>query len=227
MRPIDRYRAAPEVVTVFNSPGARRGSELGRLSALDRGARLIAGILLSVLLIPSTAWSATQIRLFDLDERLVDPFQAPPRTKMVVFVFVSTDCPISNRYAPEVRRVYQKFEARGVLFWLVYPNPTDSRAAIRDHMKAFAYPGRALRDPQHALVTLAKATVTPEAAVFDMEGRIVYRGRIDNRYVALGLERPAATRHDLDDALSAALAGKPVLEQTTQAVGCFLADFRQ
>ena len=63
--------------------------------------------------------------------------------------------------------------------------------------------------PRHALVTVAAATVTPEAAVF-AGGRLVYHGRIDDRYVDLGLERPSPTKRDLADALAAVLAGKPV-----------------
>jgi hypothetical protein len=56
-------------------------------------------------------------------------------------------------------------------------------------------------------------------------GKVVYRGRIDDRYVDLGLERPAATTHDLGDALEAVMTGKPVAHPTTQAVGCYIADF--
>jgi hypothetical protein len=67
--------------------------------------------------------------------------------------------------------------------------------------------------------------VTPEAAVY-ANGRVVYHGRIDDRYVDLGLERPAPTVHDLDDALTAVLAGRPVEHPVTQAVGCYIADFR-
>ena len=56
-------------------------------------------------------------------------------------------------------------------------------------------------------------------------GRVVYRGRIDDRYVDLGVERPAPTRHDLADALTASLGGKPAPHPRTQAVGCFISDF--
>jgi hypothetical protein len=93
-------------------------------------------------------------------------------------------------------------------------------------MAAFSYGGamEALRDPAHALVKFTKATITPEAAVV-AGGRVVYRGRIDDRYVDLGVERPSPTVHDLADALAAVLAGKPVPHATTQAVGCFIADF--
>ena len=169
--------------------------------------------------------TAGQARLPGLDNRLVDPFQAPADTKAIVFLFLSVDCPISNRYAPEIRRLYDTFAKNGVLFWLIYPNPAESSEAIRNHLKAFAYPARALRDPAQALIRLAKATVTPEAAVFDRRGTLVYRGRIDDRYVNVGLQRPAPTTHDLEEALAATVAGRPVPRPATQAVGCFIADF--
>jgi ribosomal protein L35AE/L33A len=155
----------------------------------------------------------------------VDPLHAPAGTKAIVFLFTSTECPISNRYAPEVRRLAQAYGAKGVVFRLIYPNPAETPAAIREHIAAFQYAGaEALRDPAHALVKLAGATVTPEAAVYT-GGRLAYRGRIDNRYVELGVERPAATQRDLADALAAVVAGKAVASPTTQAVGCFIADF--
>jgi hypothetical protein len=156
----------------------------------------------------------------------VDALEAPAGVKAIVFIFTSTDCPISNRYAPEVRRIAETFGSKGVVFRLIYPNPAEKAAAIREHMSAFAYGGviAALRDPAHALVKFAGATVTPEAAVY-AGGRIVYRGRIDDRHVDLGIERPSATTRDLADALAAVVAGKPVAQPTTRAVGCFIADF--
>jgi hypothetical protein len=156
----------------------------------------------------------------------VDALRAPAGTKAIVFLFTSTDCPISNRYAPEVQRVVSEFSGKGVVFRLVYPNPADEAPAIHEHMTAFSYAGamEALRDPAHALVKFTKAAVTPEAVVV-AGGRVVYRGRIDDRYVDIGIERPAPTQHDLADALAAVLAGKRVPHAATQAVGCFIADF--
>ena len=156
----------------------------------------------------------------------LDALQAPAGTKAIVFLFTSTDCPISNRYAPEIRRIAESFGSKGVVFRLVYPNPSEDAKAIRDHMTAYAYAGIAepVRDPKLALVKFVGATVTPEAAIV-AGGRIVYRGRIDDRYVELGRERPSATRRDLFDALTAIVAGKPVPHAITQAVGCFISDF--
>jgi hypothetical protein len=165
------------------------------------------------------------VRLPDLENHLVDPFVAAEDHQAIVFLFASVECPVSNRYAPVVKRLYDRFASEGVAFWLVYPNPADSPAAIRDHVKAFEYPVHALRDPDHALVALAHATITPEAAVFDRGRALAYHGRIDDRYVSIGVERPAATHHDLADAIAATLAGEPVREASTQAVGCYIADF--
>jgi hypothetical protein len=112
------------------------------------------------------------------------------------------------------------------VFRLVYPNPSERAPAIRDHIAAFGYGDamQPLRDPTLSLVKYVKARVTPEAAVV-VGNRVAYVGRIDDRYVDLGLERPAPTTHDLADAIAAVLAGRPVAHPTTQAVGCFIADF--
>jgi len=141
-----------------------------------------------------------------------------------VLIFISADCPVSNRYAPEIQRLYKEFAPKGVRFTLVYPNLIDDTGATERHTKDYGLPSIVERDPAHTLVKKAHATVTPEAVVFDSKDRIVYRGRIDDRFVELGRERPAATKHDLQNALNAVLAGRRVNPAKTQAVGCFIAD---
>ena len=54
---------------------------------------------------------------------------------MTVLIFVSIDCPVSNRYAPEIKRLHEEFTSRGVSFRLVYPNPLDDEAAIGRHLR--------------------------------------------------------------------------------------------
>ncbi len=161
----------------------------------------------------------------DLNGKLIDPLNATPGTTATVLLFVSSDCPVSNRYAPDFRKLHDTYAKAGVAFWLVYPDPADAAADIRDHMKEFSLPGVALRDVKHELVARAGATITPEAAVYDARGRLTYRGRIDDRYSAVGVERAMATRHDLQDAIAATLAGRPIKDSRTQAVGCYIADF--
>jgi hypothetical protein len=167
------------------------------------------------------------VTLRDPDGRAVDPFLASESSQAVVFLFASVDCPVSNRYAPVVQRLHASYAPQNVAFWLVYPNPGDTPDAVRDHLKAFGYPVHALLDPRHELVKLTGVTVTPEAAVYDKARALAYHGRIDDKYVSLGVERPAATRHDLADALAAVVAGRAPAAASAAPVGCFIADFVQ
>jgi hypothetical protein len=139
---------------------------------------------------------------------------------ITVLVFVSSTCPVSNRYAPEVRRIHDRYRPRGVAFELVYAGRGETVPRIKDHMASHGYALRGLRDPAHTLARRAGASVTPEAAVFGRSGELVYRGRIDDRQVDFGVARPEATRRDLEDALEDALAGRGGPTRVVPAVGC-------
>jgi hypothetical protein len=153
---------------------------------------------------------------------------AGPGNRVVVLFFTASDCPIANRYVPEIARLTQEFAANQstsspVRFWWVYPNPGDTAQVVADHNRDFSITADTLLDLRQSLVHLAHATVTPEAAVFLVEGgelREVYHGRIDDRYISLGQERPQAEHHDLETAIASALAGKPVPQPGGPPVGC-------
>lgn len=164
----------------------------------------------------------SELNLTTLSGERVDPFAAVDSTG--VFLFMRSDCPISNRYAPELRRLHEAFSPRGVRFWFVYVDPREEPESIRRHAEEYQIPGEILRDPHHDLVRRTGARVTPEAAVFDAGGRLVYRGRIDDRYTDFGKARAKPNRRDLKLALEAVLNGESVEKPETQAVGCFIAD---
>lgn len=169
--------------------------------------------------------TAGGVELLDLRNRPVNPFRVAD-AKALVFVFVRTDCPISNRYAPEIERLYGKHAPQGSSFWLVYPDPETRPPEIVQHTKEFHLSLPAVRDPQHALVKKAGVRATPEVAVFFPDGRQAYRGRIDNRYADFGKERAAPTQRDLDDVLNSILNGRPVTNAHTVAVGCYIPELR-
>ena len=139
-----------------------------------------------------------------------------------MLIFTATDCPISNRYAPTVRKIVSRFDSKTVHFQLIYPDPTVTAEAIAEHRKAYRYPCEGQGDPEHRLVGLTGARVTPEAVVINPSGAVVYRGRIDNRYEDFGEARPEATTRDLESAIEAVLAGRPVEQAVTRAVGCYI-----
>jgi hypothetical protein len=165
------------------------------------------------------------VALIDLDGQPLDPFEESS-ARAIVFLFIRTDCPVSNRYAPEVRSLYDRYHEKGVDFWLIYPDPDSTAEAIESHLAEYRYPLPALRDPRHALVDLSGVTITPEAAVFVPGWKMAYRGRIDDRYVDFGKTRARASRRDLQQALDAVLEGEAISRPRTKAVGCFIADLR-
>jgi hypothetical protein len=148
---------------------------------------------------------------------------AGPGVRVAVLIFAASDCPISNRYIPEIARLSSKFSTQGARFWWVFPNASDTAPVIKQHNRDFAIREDALVDVFQSLVKRANVTTTPEAAIFIVEGkelREVYHGRIDDRYISLGQERPQTQHHDLEEAIAAALAGKPVPQPGGAAVGC-------
>lgn len=165
-------------------------------------------------------------RVLDLDGEPVDPL-ATEGAKATVLFFVSTHCPIANRYAPTMRRLFEGWQAQGVAAYLVYPDPDDEPVAIREHQAEYALPLPAVRDPAHLLVQRAGVRVTPEAAVFGPgTSAPAYRGRIDDRAVEFGKVRAEATTHELSDAVVAVLAGERPQPAAGPAIGCYISDLR-
>lgn len=181
-------------------------------------ARLRAFLAVAVAIVCSSAAPG----LSDSQRKPTDPFEGTAAAR--VFIFVRTDCPVSNRYAPEIERLHEKFTKKNVAFFLVYPDRAETEASIEKHLREYGYHIPALRDPSRELVKRSRVTITPEAAVFNAAGRLVYHGRIDDRVVDFGKSRAEASKHDLEDAVEATLEGKPVAEASTHAIGCYIAD---
>jgi hypothetical protein len=141
-----------------------------------------------------------------------------------ILFFITNDCPISNSYAPEIQHICGDYAAKGVSCTLVYSDLTLDAAAIRKHHSDFGYPDSipGMKDTGHKLADATGATITPQAAIVGKGGKVLYLGRIDNFYAALGKPRRQATEHDLRQALDEVLAGQPVTHPKTQAVGCYI-----
>jgi thioredoxin-related protein len=153
-----------------------------------------------------------------------DPWIAAPG-KLIVLIFVRTDCPIANRYAPEIQRLRDAHLADAA-FWMVYPDKKETAEVIQNHQREFRLTLPVLRDADRRLMKRAEVSITPEAAVFDAKGRLVYHGRIDNWFEDIGRARPAPTTHELSDAIAAASSGHPQTLPNAPAVGCYLSDLK-
>jgi hypothetical protein len=163
--------------------------------------------------------TSSEVALNDLDNIPRHPME--PGDKIAsVLIFFWQDCPVSNSYAPELNRIAASHA--NFAFYIVQVDPELTPAAAREHARKFDLRPPVLLDPRHRLVKLAHATVTPEAVVIGKSGRILYHGRIDDRYAALEKMRNAVTEHDLIDVLNALAAGKPLKKTETKTIGCVI-----
>lgn len=139
-----------------------------------------------------------------------------------VIVFLDTECPISRSYMTELQKLSQDYESRSVKFEAIFPVYTVNEKEIKTFLKKYniTFPG--FTDKDHSKTKRFHATTMPEALLINTQGIVVYKGAIDNWYVALGKNRPKPTEFYLRNAIEATLNGNPVLTPRTQAVGCLI-----
>ncbi len=146
----------------------------------------------------------------------------PAQGRWSVLLFVGTDCPVSNHYAPEIRRICSEYAPAGAQCTLVYSDRQVTDAQVRTHLHDFGLGIPAVIDKDQSLAARSGASVTPQAVVHSDDGGVAYIGRIDNLYAELGRPRQAATEHDLRNALDDLVAGRAIRTPRTQAIGCYI-----
>jgi hypothetical protein len=163
--------------------------------------------------------ASPSVELVDVEGRVHRPFD-DPQVRALLLMFLVPDCPIANSYMPELNRLFADYESRGVRLFVIHVDPDLSVTAARDHARAYGLLAPVVLDAEHVWVRKTGATVTPEAAVLNPAGELLYRGRIDDRFVGLGKRREQVTQYDLRDALDAILRDHPVTHTQTTAIGC-------
>jgi hypothetical protein len=179
----------------------------------------VIGISLMAALFLVQTQPASELIYTDLEDVERRPMDPSDKTGSVL-IFYWQDCPISNSYAPELNRIAA--DHTNFAFYIVQVDPDLTRATAKEHALKFDLREPVLLDPHHQLVKLVHATVAPEAVVISKDGRVAYRGRIDNNFAALQKKRARATQHDLIDAMDSVAAGKTPTRADTTAIGCLI-----
>ena len=117
------------------------------------------------------------------------------------------------------------YEPKGVAFYGVYPDPDVSAEVATKHSADYKLTSPAIRmplllDPHQVLPAQTGVTRVPECVVLTAEGRVMYRGRIDDRYALDGRRRDEPRTKDLENAIEAMLAGKIPDPSETKVFGC-------
>ncbi len=140
---------------------------------------------------------------------------------VTVFVFLSESCPICQSYTLPLKTLYQKYH-RQVEFVGIFPNDGLSAADLEAFKTTYAIPFPLMTDSGNVLTKQFGATVTPEVFVRNAQQQLIYSGRIDNSFYAVGKRRKLVTTHELEDALAQYTSGQEIRVSKTQAVGCII-----
>ncbi len=138
-----------------------------------------------------------------------------------VICFLGAECPLARLYGPRLNSLAEEFSSQGFTFVGIDSNPQDSPADIEQYIREHRLEFPIVKDATQSLATQLGATRTPEVFVLDSNDQVVYQGRIDDQYEP-GLSRGEPTKHDLRDTLAALIAGRPVPQSQTAAVGCLI-----
>ena len=109
----------------------------------------------------------------------------PAKPKLTVYVFLSTECPISQQYVRALEDLHLRFRASGVQFVAMFPLRTDSPRLIRRFQTEYHLSFACRPDISARLARQLRVHTTPEVVVMQADGAVRYQGAIDDWYVAL------------------------------------------
>ncbi len=149
------------------------------------------------------------------------------RGKFVVLEWHNNGCPYTKKHyeSGNMQRLQKEWTAKGVIWLTVIssaPGKQGYVTAAEENQylqKMSASPTAVLLDPTGEIGHLYDAKTTPQLVVIKPDGVMVYDGAIDDRPTANPADIPSS-RNYLSQALSEAMAGKPVSIASTRPYGC-------
>lgn len=166
---------------------------------------------------------ARDFKLKNVDGNMVSLSQFDDAKGFIV-VFTCNHCPYAKLYEQRIMNLDSMYASQGYPVIAINPNdPTkveeDSfeNMQLRAEEKGYSFPY--LVDASQEIAQTYGATKTPHVYVLQKDGKklmVRYIGAIDNNHKDAGM----ATKHFVEDAVDALLAGEEVPESETKAIGC-------
>ncbi len=149
------------------------------------------------------------------------------RGKYVVLEWHNQGCPYTRKHyvSGNMQGLQKEWTAKGVVWFTVissapgqqgYVTPSQENSYLQ---QMHAAPTAVLMDPESKIARLYNAKTTPQMIVIDPAGKVIYDGAIDDRPTP-DPEDVQGARNYVTDALTEAMAGKPVATPFTRPYGC-------
>jgi peroxiredoxin len=146
------------------------------------------------------------------------------KAKGYIVVFTCNHCPFAQAYEQRIIDLHKTYAAKGFPVVAINPNdkdrsPEDSYENMKTRAKDKKYPFVYLYDETQEIAKAYGATRTPHVYLLqktDAGNKVTYIGAIDDNS-----EEPKDVKEKyLANAIDALLAGKPIENNSTKAIGC-------
>jgi AhpC/TSA family len=169
---------------------------------------------------PAPAFTAT-------DSRGQTETLAQYRGKYVVLEWHNQGCPFTKKHyvSGNMQALQKEWTAKGVVWFTVISSAPGAQGYMTSGeeneylAKMHAAPTAVLMDADGKLGHLYNAKTTPQMIVIDPAGNLIYDGAIDDRPTPDPQDVKGANNY-VTDALTEAMAGKPVATPFTRPYGC-------
>ena len=161
-----------------------------------------------------------EVKMKDISGKEVSFKDAMKKNGLLV-MFSCNTCPIVHKYESRTVEVCKKALDNNVGVILLnsneaYRNSGDSYQDMKDYAKKLGYTWNYVVDNNSSMADEFGATRTPEAFLFNKDGKLVYHGAIDDN--SNGPDE--VTRKHLSIAIDESVGGKEVLTKNTRSIGC-------
>ena len=149
------------------------------------------------------------------------------RGKFVVLEWTNNGCPYTKKHynSGNMQSLQKEWTAKGVI-WLTIlssaPGEQGYMTAAEENAyigKVHADPTAAILDPKGVIGREYEARTTPHMFVIDPSGKLIYAGAIDD-HATTDPDDIKSSKNYVSEALSEAIAGKPVAVSSTRPYGC-------
>lgn len=179
-------------------------------------------ILILILLFATYSLSAQSLESINLTDAVtgkVINIQSQVKGKGLILIFHSLACPFAKMYESRLVALRTKYQSQGFTFILVNPEVStneDDKTAMRNYIDQSDINTPYLIDEKQALTKHFNVTKIPEVILLSPEGKVSYRGALDNNPQA----ETAVSAHYLDRAIDSILKGEAPTPEQARAVGC-------
>jgi peroxiredoxin len=143
---------------------------------------------------------------------------------LLLFVFLSPECPLCKNYTPVLNTLQQQYGQMVKMIGII-PGRSYNASTVNAFAKKYKITYPLLIDPGKKLTNYLHASITPEVILLNSRYELLYKGAIDNRVKALGIQKGQATENYLADAIAAFNQHLGIAIKRMHATGCLINDF--